>query len=394
MVHSCGTVLRVPVETEKVSLASFHLEGEANQWWQWLRRAYKEEGKDVTWSIFVEELWSRFGPTDREDFDEALSRVKQTGSLRDYQREFERLGNRVQGWTQKALVGTFMGGLKAEIADGIRMFKPKTLKEAISLARMRDDQMTRQQKSGRLAGRPATIITPSTKAKPASPMKRLTWDEMQKRRAQGLCFHCDEKLTPGHRCQGPQLLILDGNLEETEDEEPQLEISLHALTGLAAYQTMRVHAKIRHGEMVALIDSGSAHNFIDEKKVNMLQLPLIPTEPFLVKIANGRSLKCQGKFENVPVEIQGKLFFLTLYALPGVGSGFRNSLVRATRHGDVQLEAINHGIQWNHQIHKLQGIKSQPIQTASMKSISKEMRRSSSLAALCLQAMILFMSFS
>ena len=27
-------------DNQKVSLASFHLEGEANQWWQWLRRAY------------------------------------------------------------------------------------------------------------------------------------------------------------------------------------------------------------------------------------------------------------------------------------------------------------------------------------------------------------------
>jgi hypothetical protein len=32
----------------KVSLASFHLEDEANQWWQWLRRAYNEEGREVT----------------------------------------------------------------------------------------------------------------------------------------------------------------------------------------------------------------------------------------------------------------------------------------------------------------------------------------------------------
>ena len=32
-------------ETHKVSLASFHLEDEANQWWQWLRRAYHEEGR-------------------------------------------------------------------------------------------------------------------------------------------------------------------------------------------------------------------------------------------------------------------------------------------------------------------------------------------------------------
>ena len=60
------------LETQKVSLASFHLEWEANQWWQWLRRVYHEERKKVTWDIFVEELWSRFGPTDCEDFDEFL----------------------------------------------------------------------------------------------------------------------------------------------------------------------------------------------------------------------------------------------------------------------------------------------------------------------------------
>ena len=69
---------------------------------------------------------ARFGPSECKDFDEALSRIKQTSSLREYQREFERLGNRVRGWTQRALVGTFMGGLKTDISDGIRMFKPHT----------------------------------------------------------------------------------------------------------------------------------------------------------------------------------------------------------------------------------------------------------------------------
>ena len=85
----------------------------------------------------------RFGPIDCEDFDEALSRVKQTGTLRDYQKEFERLGNRVQGWTQKALVNTFMGGLKLEISEEILLFRPRTLKEVFSLARMRDEQLQR-----------------------------------------------------------------------------------------------------------------------------------------------------------------------------------------------------------------------------------------------------------
>lgn len=72
--------------------------------------------------MFEDEFGIQFGPPELEDFDEALSRIKQTGTLRDYQREFEKLGNRVKGWISKALVGTFIRGLKPEIFDGIRMF--------------------------------------------------------------------------------------------------------------------------------------------------------------------------------------------------------------------------------------------------------------------------------
>ena len=57
------------LETQKVPLAFFHLQGEANQWWQRLRRAYKEDDKEITWDMFIEELWAHFGPTDCEDFD-------------------------------------------------------------------------------------------------------------------------------------------------------------------------------------------------------------------------------------------------------------------------------------------------------------------------------------
>ncbi|KAA8537165.1 hypothetical protein F0562_029609 [Nyssa sinensis] len=64
--------------------------------------------------------------------------------------------------------------------DGIRMFKPKSLKEAISLARMRDEQLNRQKKAIRSFNRSTTDSSP-TKLKSASPMKQLTWDEMQRR---------------------------------------------------------------------------------------------------------------------------------------------------------------------------------------------------------------------
>uniref|UniRef100_A0A6N2LI86 Alcohol dehydrogenase-like N-terminal domain-containing protein n=1 Tax=Salix viminalis TaxID=40686 RepID=A0A6N2LI86_SALVM len=57
-------------------------------------------------------------------------------------------------------------------------------------------------------------------------MKRLSWEEMQKKRAQGLCFNCEEKFTPGHRCKGPQLLLLEAcgvchsDLHVIKDEIP------------------------------------------------------------------------------------------------------------------------------------------------------------------------------
>ncbi|KAF5468385.1 hypothetical protein F2P56_012540 [Juglans regia] len=143
-------------------MAAYHLEGEANQWWQWLRRTLREEGNVISWEKFEQELWARFGPSGCKDFDEALSRIRQTGTLRDYQREFEKLGNKVRGWTQKALIGTFMGGLKAEISDGIRMFKPQSLKEAINLARMRDEQLARQQLFVRSPLTRAPLVFPPT----------------------------------------------------------------------------------------------------------------------------------------------------------------------------------------------------------------------------------------
>ena len=45
------------------------------------------------WKIFEDEVRVRLGPSNVEDFEEALSQVTQVGTFQDYQREFERLGN-------------------------------------------------------------------------------------------------------------------------------------------------------------------------------------------------------------------------------------------------------------------------------------------------------------
>jgi len=79
-------------------------------------------------------------------------------------------------------------------------------------------------------------------------MKRLTWKEMQKQRAQGICFNCDDKFTLDHKCRGPRLFWLEGSYslnDEAEINEETIiepEISLHALTGWSTSSTMRVRS--------------------------------------------------------------------------------------------------------------------------------------------------------
>jgi hypothetical protein len=63
-----------------------------------MKKVYKESQLPITWKVFEKELLIRFGPTEVEDYDEALSRIQQEGTLREYQQEFERWANRVDGW--------------------------------------------------------------------------------------------------------------------------------------------------------------------------------------------------------------------------------------------------------------------------------------------------------
>jgi hypothetical protein len=73
-----------------------------------------------------------------------------------------------------------MGGLKTDISDGIHIFKPQTLKDAISFARMKDDQLMRQMRFIRPAPplRASLALSPTTPVTPVVPIWRLSWDEM------------------------------------------------------------------------------------------------------------------------------------------------------------------------------------------------------------------------
>ncbi|KAF8405746.1 hypothetical protein HHK36_007823 [Tetracentron sinense] len=331
-------------EGQKVTLAAFYLEGEANQWWQWVQKVYHADTQPVTWEIFERELLARFGPTEYEDFDEALSHIMQKGTLRDYQKDFERLANRVEGWPQKALIGTFLGGLREDIATPVKMFKPQTLRETIHFARMQDDQLNHNKKSSRtdyqcyspkatLAEGTSPTSSPKTNSLPST-VKKFSWEEMQKRREKGLCFNCNERYTLGHRCAVKQMFLIetepdggDGRMGDfspnDDDEEPIIDtdpqISLHALTGYTGPQTMRVTAWVGQRQVLILIDSGSTLNFVDQRVAQSLGLPVTLVEIFWVIVANGERIPYSEKHEGVRLMIQGMEFITSLFSLPLTG---------------------------------------------------------------------------
>lgn len=177
--------------------------------------------------------------------------------------------NKVENWAEDALVGSFLGGLKDAIADNVRMFSPTTLQAEIRLARLRDKQLQKQRKA--FTTRPSNAHS-STSNTPVP--KKLSWEEMKRKRSLGLCFSCDERYTPGHKCKTSQLLLMLGeDVEEEEDDEIfhdtyEPEITLQSLTGWDSPKTMRVKATINHQMLVALIDSGATHNFISDRAAN------------------------------------------------------------------------------------------------------------------------------
>ena len=148
----------------------------------------------MQWEEFKQALCVRFGPFNYEEFDEALAKVRQTGTVREYQTQFERLAARVQDWPQRALVGSYISGLKKEIRSEVKLFRSTTLLHATSLARLQEDKLQRLKcasfpsKSALLpTPKPALLPSPlsrwskagSSPSSSSPSFKKLFWTEMQ-----------------------------------------------------------------------------------------------------------------------------------------------------------------------------------------------------------------------
>ena len=50
---------------------------------------------------------------------------------------------------------------------------------------------------------------PLLESRPRLPIKRISPAQMEERKKKGLCYNCDEKWAPGHKCKSAMLFLLD-----------------------------------------------------------------------------------------------------------------------------------------------------------------------------------------
>jgi hypothetical protein len=333
-------------EEEKVLHASYHLDEEALIWFQDCEHEIRN------WNDFVRAVQMRFGPATYDDPMETLTKLRHTHSVVAYKGQFEALSNRIRNLSEAHKLSCFMSGLRDDVRLAVKMQGPRTLGEAYALAKIQEEylltcrksykpqydnnksswQPSQQQQIGRSDVRiPETRPSP----KPGISVQKLTPMQMSERRKQGLCYHCDEKWNPNHKCMKRRVYVIEeveeGDVEVGSDseeydevievEEAEPGITLNALLGSPAPKTMRVICKVNNDRAVILLDTGSTHNFLDWNLAKSLKLAIDTTKTFKVKVANGAIISTKGEVKNLLVETQGHKFHIDFSLLELGGGG-------------------------------------------------------------------------
>jgi hypothetical protein len=216
----------------------------------------------------------------------------------------------------------FISGLKEEIQAHVLMARPTTWVEATKKSKEAQQIVSSQNRKTSFIPCPKPV-NPTT---PSAPLKiqKLTRDEMVEGQLKGLCYNCDDKYFPGHKCKEQNLFMSISKDIQEEDvdnspmpkspeiseinppsDPPKVEpiISLNALTGLSTPQTLKLIVYIKHRKVIILVDSGSTHNFIHHCISQETHCYIHAVNNFQIMIASGGYMKCGGRCENVCLQI-------------------------------------------------------------------------------------------
>ncbi|KAJ0491928.1 putative nucleotidyltransferase, Ribonuclease H [Helianthus annuus] len=339
-------------ENAKVHYAVINLEGAALEWHQGFVDSQDREIEDIPWEEYSRSVITRFSQRLTEDAMEELKNLHQTGSLSEYTKEFDSLLNRVK-LNDEYAASLYIGGLKPEIRCLVKIFKPRTMRDAIAMAKQqtvvyttlfgekdvkkpnlnqtvnhassKGSFSTNTKNLGTTNNNLALLPTPPNN-KMLKNVKKVPAKVAEEKRAKGECFWCNEKYSPTHNCKFKHLYILEihgddemgGSSEEevVEDLENAAQLSVYAMTGVSSYSTMRVVGTIGTRQIQILIDSGSTHNFVNSKLALRMNCFTKGVPEMKVLVANGKELDCNQLCPDFQWLMQGVWFKTDVLLLP------------------------------------------------------------------------------
>lgn len=154
--------------------------------------------------------------------------------MKEYQAVFERNLTRVT-LSQENSISCFTGVLKPEWNIVVKISSPTTLLYMYKVARMQEAYLLAIEQTtpglSTYMNPPKSYMKSRSYDSPILPtpntskvhMMRLSLEEMNEKRAKGLCFFCDEKYTVGHKCKNAKQLYLLQLEEQEEIEQSQQE---------------------------------------------------------------------------------------------------------------------------------------------------------------------------
>ena len=118
--------------------------------------------------------------------------------------EFQKLNIRVKNIPEEHRIDVFIGTLKDNIQHDVCLWNPDSLEKVFRLARKMEKKIMATREHTTHNYKDGSVVAPSL----PQPI-RLTPQQLEEKRAKGLCYSCDSKYTKCHKCAEKRLFYID-----------------------------------------------------------------------------------------------------------------------------------------------------------------------------------------
>ncbi|KAG6520213.1 hypothetical protein ZIOFF_017251 [Zingiber officinale] len=345
---------KVP-ETEKVTISSMYLIGDAKLWWRtrMVDDANAGRQKIDTWDRLKKEMKDQFLPGNTSWIArDGLKRLKQSGSVRDYVKEFSSLMLDIQNMSEEDKLYNFLYGLQPWAQVELRRQNVRDLPSAIAAAdALVDLRMSKENLN----------VSSSSKSNFVRKDKKGDWKKEGKNDAKkkdlgnnhgkGKAEHSAVRGKDNSKNQGCFLcncphfakdcpkreklnaLLLGDKEDDYEQEVATLVNPLKLLNTIVAYEPLelltnmsedmvRAHSQLLHVSVMlkgksayAMVDTGATHTFVSAKLVQEYGLSISKC-PKYIKSVNAKAQAVVGMAYNVPLTVGTQVGKANMMVIP------------------------------------------------------------------------------